>query len=147
LYCCTTCDTQTTTTRHKPAVIPRYLIAELNQLVVDISLHIKLCLTFPKLAYDADRHAAFTSCRRSSFAVWRYQHELTESTCCCIQPHFLSITPALDICHLCYTPTPQHVSFARLPQSSLPTSCPNCSRLPWFSACWLLCLELPPSSS
>jgi len=27
----------------------------------------------------------------------------------------LTITLALNICHLCYTPTPQHVSFAPLP--------------------------------
>jgi len=27
----------------------------------------------------------------------------------------LSITPILNICHLCYTPTPQHVSFAPPP--------------------------------
>jgi len=55
--------------------------------------------------------------------------------------------PALNICHICYTPTPQHVSFALPPQSSLPTSCQDGSRLSWFSAFWPLYLELPPSSS
>jgi len=59
----------------------------------------------------------------------------------------LSITPALNICHLCYIPTPHTSASLRLPQSSLPTSCQDCSRLSWLSAYWPLYLELPPSSS
>jgi len=59
----------------------------------------------------------------------------------------LSITPALNTCHLCYTHTTNTSASLRLLQSSLPTSCQDCSRLSWFSACWPLYLELPPSSS
>jgi len=49
----------------------------------------------------------------SNFIGWRFGNELIINWL----PLFtvLSITLALNICHLCYTPTPQHVSFAPPP--------------------------------